>query len=262
VGVSGETLLEATDIQVRYGPVMALESGSIAVRAGEVVALLGDNGAGKSTLVKVLSGALRPTEGELRVRGQRVNFHSPSDADAAGVATVYQDLALCPNLSIAHNLVLGDEPVRRLFGLIPVRDDREALRRATVQLGELGVTVTDHRKLVEQLSGGQRQTVAIARAVAKDVSVVLLDEPTAALGVAQTRHVLNLIGSVARRGTGVILISHDLPTIFEVADRVVVLRLGRVIASGPISDFTQLELMHLMAGIERQLPAKRKSSGT
>ncbi len=243
-------LLEAQDISVQYGPVLALEAGNIAVRPGEVVALLGDNGAGKSTLIKVLSGATRPSRGELCLRGDRVSFHNPHDARAAGVETVYQDLALCPNLSVAHNLVLGDEPTRRMFGLIPVRDDRLALQQASERLHELGIDLDDHRTLVETLSGGQRQCVAIARAVRKDVAVVLLDEPTAALGVTQTRHVLDLVKSVAARGTGVILISHDIETVYDVADRVVVLRLGKVVHSGPVDELSQMELLHLMAGIQ------------
>lgn len=250
-------LLEARDIGVRYGSVLALEAGSISVRSGEVVALLGDNGAGKSSLIKVLSGAIRPTHGELRLHGKPVSFHSPHDAREASVQTVYQDLALCPNLSVAHNLILGDEPMRRLFGLIPVRDDQLAVEQASAHMRELGIKLKDQGTLVEQLSGGQRQSVAIARAVRKEVGVVLLDEPTAALGVTQTRNVLDLIRSIAARGTGVILISHDIETICDVAERVVVLRLGKMVHEGPIDEVSQIELLHLMAGVQDERPVAR-----
>jgi ribose transport system permease protein/ribose transport system ATP-binding protein len=247
-----DTLLEAKGITVRYGPVLALESAGITVRPGEVVALLGDNGAGKSTLIKVLSGAEHQVSGDLRLRGEPVTFRTPHDARAAGLETVYQDLALCPNLSVAHNLVLGDEPTRRWLGLIPVRDDRAASEQASTQLGQLGINLTDVRVPVDRLSGGQRQSVAIARAVRKDVAVVLLDEPTAALGVAQTRNVLNLVRAVAARGTGVVFISHDIESVYQVANQVVVLRLGKVVHSGSVNDLSQMELLHLMAGFHQE----------
>jgi len=243
--------LRAEDITVRYGNATVLENAAIEVRAGEVVCVVGDNGAGKSTLIKVLSGVVEPRHGSISLSGEPVEFKGPSDARKAGIETVYQDLALCQNLGIAHNLVLGDEPRRRLLGLIPVRDDRSAIERARKRLAALNVSVADFNRPVERLSGGQRQSVAISRVLHGDVRIVILDEPTAALGVTQTAEVLRLVRGVADAGHGVVLISHDVEDIFEVADRVLVLQLGRVIFDGPIADLDRLELLRLMAGRTR-----------
>jgi ABC-type sugar transport system ATPase subunit len=227
---------------------MALEDASLEVRAGEIVCLLGDNGAGKSTLIKVVSGAVRPSEGGMWLDGEEISLSSPHDARARGIETVFQDLALCPNLGVAHNLVLGDEPRRgpRFLGL---RDDRRAAALARERTATLGVRIDDFNRPVQTLSGGQRQAVALGRVIRDDVRIVILDEPTAALGVAQTRQVLQLVRSTAARGHGVILITHDVQQVLEVADRVVVLRLGRVVHDGPAAELDAIRLLELMAGL-------------
>jgi len=253
---TGLPVLEVERASKAYGAVRALEDGTLHVHPGEIVCLLGDNGAGKSTLTKIIAGAEQPDSGEVRISGNPVHFHSPADARAAGVETVYQDLALCPNLSVAHNLVLGDEPTRRLLGLVRVRDDARAQQLATARLGELGIRLQDETVLVQALSGGQRQSVAIARALGHDVKLILLDEPTAALGVTQTANVLRLVRSVAAQGTGVIMITHDVASVLEIADRVVVLRFGRVLHDGPVNDLGEHQLLRLMAGLEQQAPRR------
>ena len=254
----GEVALEATGLTVRYGNSTVLVDAGIRVHAGEVVCVAGDNGAGKSTLIKALCGVAQPVAGEIFLDGRPMAFAQPSDARRAGIETVFQGLALCENLGVAHNLVLGDEPRRRIGGILPVRDDRRATAIAQSRLGSLGVTVSDPNRAVAQLSGGQRQSVAIARVLRDDVRIVILDEPTAALGVKQTAEVLRLVRSVADAGHGVVLISHDVEDIFEVADRVVILQLGRVIFDGAIEGLTRLELLRLMSG--RGLPAQADDS--
>lgn len=254
-------VLEARHASKAYGAVRALEDVTLKLRAGEILCLLGDNGAGKSTLAKIIAGAERPDVGELQLAGKAVRFHSPADARAAGVETVYQDLSLCPNLSVAHNLVLGDEPTRRWLGIIRVRDDRRAAEMATARLAELGIRLQDESVLVESLSGGQRQSVAIARALGHHVKVILLDEPTAALGVTQTANVLGLVRMIAAQGTGVLMITHDVETVLGLADRVVVLRFGRVIHEGPGKDLTEHHLLRLMAGLDQGLSKAKAGAG-
>ncbi|MBI4045665.1 MAG: sugar ABC transporter ATP-binding protein, partial [Devosia nanyangense] len=233
-----------------YGPVVALEEGSFRVGKGEIVCLLGDNGAGKSTLVKIISGAIRPDQGSMTLEGHAVRFSSPRDARAAGLETVYQDLALCPNLSIVHNMMLGREPTRRWLGLIPVRDDRRAAQESRRRLLDLGVTLRDDNVLVRSLSGGQRQSIAIARSLGEHVKLICLDEPTAALGVKQTAQVIDLVRSIAEAGTGIILVTHDMATVRALADRIVVLRLGRVVYDGGVAGMSTDDLWALMAGTE------------
>jgi ABC-type sugar transport system ATPase subunit len=241
-------LLRVENVTVRYGGTAVLEGADLEVPAGEVTCIVGDNGAGKSTLIKMISGVVKAQEGSVSLAGEPVTFHGPSDARKAGIETVFQDLALCQNLGVAHNLVLGDEPRRRLCGLIPIRDDRRAIERSRERLASLGVAVTEFNRPVEQFSGGQRQSVAIARVLHEGVRIVILDEPTAALGVSQTAEVLRLVRTVADAGHAVVLISHDVEDVFEVADRVVVLQLGRVIFNGSIEGLDRLELLRLMSG--------------
>ena len=231
-----------------YGAFTALEEASFTVGKGEVVCLLGDNGAGKSTLVKIISGAIQPDAGSMTLEGRPVQFRSPQDARALGFETVYQDLALCPNLSVTHNMMLGREQTRRWLGLIPVRDDRRAAQECRAKLAALGVTLRDDNVLVRSLSGGQRQSVAIARSLSEHVKLICLDEPTAALGVKQTAQVVALIRSIAAAGTGVILVTHDLATVRALADRIVVLSLGRVVYDGPSAGLAADQLWGLMAG--------------
>lgn len=246
----GDVVLDAHELKVSYGTVKALDRASLSVRAGEVVCLIGDNGAGKSTMIKAIAGVNTLDSGTIALSGEAVSFSSPADARRAGIETVYQDLALCPNLGVAHNLVLGEEPRRRLLGVLPMRDDRRAIEQARERLTELSVTLPDYTRATRTLSGGQRQSVAISRVLRDDVKLVILDEPTAALGVAQTNQVLRLVRNVANEGRAVILISHDIEDIYAVADRVVVLRLGQVVFDGAIDALSRLDLVHLMAGMK------------
>lgn len=247
--VGAGTVLEAREVGKSYGAVVALEQASLTIRAGEVIALLGDNGAGKSTLAKILSGAIQPDVGSLFYQGRSADFRNPADARRAGVETVYQDLALCPNLSIIHNMVLGNEPTKPRFGFLRVRDDKAAANIARERLRRLGTNVQDLNGLVESLSGGQRQAVAIARTLADHVEVVILDEPTAALGVTQTENVLRSVRSLAEHGTAVVMITHDVKSVMQVCDRAVVLRHGVCIFDGPTKQLTELQLIQLMAGV-------------
>ncbi|MEE8626359.1 MULTISPECIES: ATP-binding cassette domain-containing protein [Methylobacterium] len=216
-----ELLLSLRGVSKQFGAVSALTGIDLDIHAGEVVALVGDNGAGKSTLVKILSGVHRPTGGTLSFRGREVSLGGPGDALELGIATVFQDLALCENLDVVANIYLGQERN-------PWRLDEVAMElRAWTLLNELSARIPSVREAVASLSGGQRQTVAIARALLLDPKIILLDEPTAALGVAQTAEVLNLIERVRERGLGVVMISHNMEDVRAVADRIAVLRLGR-----------------------------------
>ena len=230
-GESALALLETRSLSKRFGRVQALNGVDITVRAGSVLALLGDNGAGKSTLVKILSGALRPDSGEIRIDGAPLMIATPRQASEAGIETVYQDLALCDNLSVVQNLFLGRE---RSKGIVPFKHmmlDRPSMEREAERAFEsLGASMPSLHSQVSNLSGGQRQAVAIARAVVWRRRVVLFDEPTAALGVEQTGNVHRLIRRLRDRGVGIVMISHNMADVFAVADRMTVLRRGRKIA--------------------------------
>ena len=218
---SGSAVLSLRGVCKQFGAVSALTDVDLDVHPGEVVALVGDNGAGKSTLVKILAGVHRPTSGTITFQGNQVTLEGPSDALMLGIATVFQDLALCENLDVVANIFLGRE-------LRPLALDEVAMEiRAWTLLNELSARIPSVREPVAALSGGQRQTVAIARSLLLDPKLIMLDEPTAALGVAQTAEVLNLIERVRDRGLGVIMISHNMEDVRAVADRIVVLRLGR-----------------------------------
>jgi D-xylose transport system ATP-binding protein len=221
-------LLELEKVSKRFGPVQALDRVDFAVHAGEVVALVGDNGAGKSTMVKTIAGIHEADEGVIRFDGEEVKIHRPQDATELGIATVYQDLALCDNLDVVANLFLGREEVAAGPGQVTRQLDEAEMEHQTEELlSNLAVTIPSLHSEVGTLSGGQRQQVAVARSLLGEPKVVLLDEPTAALGVAQTAQVLNLIRRLRERGLGVVVISHNLADVFEVADRIFVLRLGR-----------------------------------
>lgn len=245
----GEVVLSVRDVSRNYGAVQAVAGAHFDVRAGEIVCLVGDNGAGKSTMVKMISGAVAPSSGSITLGGAEIPVGSPAGLRAAGVQTVFQELALCPNLSVVHNMVLADEPRSRTLGWLGIRDDRAAAQRTAERLARFGVDVPPGRRTVRLLSGGQRQAVAIARALKAGTRLVILDEPTAALGVRQTARVLEVVKSVAAEGTAVLLISHDLESVLAVADRVVVLRQGQVIYDAPTSALDRGQLVHLMAGI-------------
>jgi D-xylose transport system ATP-binding protein len=223
-----DPILSARGLSKRFGPVRALDGVDLDVRAGEVLALVGDNGAGKSTLVKSISGIHSVDAGKISFEGRPVRIGGPAVATELGIATVYQDLALCDNLDVVANLFLGQEEVLAGIGE-PVRalDEIEMEQRSHQLLEQLSVTIPSVRSEVGTLSGGQRQQVAVARSLLGEPKVVMLDEPTAALGVLQTRQVLDLIGRLRERDLGVIVISHNLADVFAVADRIFVLRLGR-----------------------------------
>ena len=226
---SNPLVMQAKGIVKRYGQVTALDGTDFELRAGEILAVIGDNGAGKSSLIKALSGATVPDEGELLLDGKTVHFKSPIDARRAGIETVYQDLAVAPAMSIAENLFLGREiiksgPIGQLLQLI---DKKEMLKQAVARMQELKVGIRSMTQPVETLSGGQRQCVAVARAAAFARHVVIMDEPTAALGVKEGNMVLELIRRVRDKGLPVILISHNMPHVFEIADRIHIQRLGR-----------------------------------
>ncbi len=252
-------LLEARGIRRRFGHIHALDGADFSVFPGEICALIGDNGAGKSTLVKILSGADRPDEGEILLRGQPVSFGSPAAAQLHGIATVYQDLALAPELSPSDNLFLGREAMRPgLLGWLGFVDRRTMQRRAAAQFAQLGVRLRSARVPVSSLSGGQRQSVAIARAAMWADQVIFMDEPTAALGVVQTGRVLDLIRQVRDQGIAVVLISHNMPQVLAVADRVEVLRLGRRVARLAAAEASVDRLVAAMTSgtAERGAPAR------
>ena len=225
-----EPILKGRGLTKRYGRVTALDRCDFDLRPGEILAVIGDNGAGKSTLIKAVSGAVIPDEGEVFLEGRKVNFHSPIDARNEGIETVYQTLAMSPALSIADNMFMGREIRKPGFrGKFLRQLDRRAMEKAAREkLSELGLmTIQNINQAVETLSGGQRQGVAVARAAAFGSKVIILDEPTAALGVKESRRVLELIQDVRSRGIPIILISHNMPHVFEVADRIHIHRLGK-----------------------------------
>jgi ABC-type sugar transport system ATPase subunit len=237
-----EPLLRLAGVGKNFGPVQALTDINLDIPPGQVTALVGDNGAGKTTLIKCISGIHQPDAGQIHWMGRPVRLHSPHDAAALGIATVYQDLALCDNLDIVQNMFLGRESTRH-WQLDEISMELTASRT----LSDLSVmSVRSIRQPAGSLSGGQRQGVAVARAVMQDARLVIMDEPTAALGVTQTRVVLDLIGTLARRDIGVVVISHNLNDVMAVADRVAVLHLGRLAAVGPASQFGPQTIVELM----------------
>jgi len=249
---AGESVLSLAGVHKRFGAVQALTDVSLEVRAGEVVALVGDNGAGKSTLVKIISGVYQPDAGTMRVSGREVRVGGPSEAQSLGIATVFQDLALCDNLDVVANLFLGQE---HLVG--PVLDEVGMEKEAWRLLRTLSAKIPSVRIPIASLSGGQRQTVAIARSLVGSPKVVMLDEPTAALGVAQTAEVLNLVERLRETGLGVILVSHNMADVQAVADRIVVLRLGRNAAEFHVEEATTEELVAAITGASDNVVAAR-----
>lgn len=246
---SESVLLDARSITKRYGSVEALRGASFQARAGEVTALIGDNGAGKSTLVKCLSGAEQPTSGEILLDGEPVRFDTPTTARKLGIETVYQDLAVAPELDPSANLFLGREILRPgLLGKLGMLDKPRMRRESIAEFDRLGVTLQSPDVPIGSLSGGQRQSVAVARSVVWASKVVFMDEPTAALGVVQRERVLDVIRRVRDDGIAVVLISHNMPEVLSVADRVEVLRLGARVASLRATDSTLEDLVGAMTG--------------
>jgi D-xylose transport system ATP-binding protein len=247
---SANALLELKVVSKRFGPVQALDRVDFAVHGGEVVGLVGDNGAGKSTLVKTIAGIHSADAGRIEFDGREVSISHPQDATELGIATVYQDLALCDNLDVVANLFLGREEVASGAGQASRQLDEARMEHQTRELlSGLSVTIPSLRSEVGTLSGGQRQQVAVARSLLGEPRVVLLDEPTAALGVPQTRQVLALIGRLRERGLGVVMISHNLANVFEVADRIVVLRLGRTAGDFKAEETTEEHVVSAITGI-------------
>ena len=245
-----EPVLQAKGLVKRYGKVTAIASGDLELYPGEILAVIGDNGAGKSSLIKALAGAVIPDEGEILLDGEKVNFKSPIEARKAGIETVYQDLAVAPALSIAENLYLGRE-VRRpgvLGSVFRMLDKKRMREDSTEHMRDLRIEIGSMGQAVETLSGGQRQGVAVARSAAFARHVVIMDEPTAALGVKQSSMVLDLIRRVRDRGLSVVLISHDMPHVFEIADRIHVARLGKRIAVLNPKKISMSDTVALMTG--------------
>ncbi|HKS49253.1 MAG TPA: ATP-binding cassette domain-containing protein [Amycolatopsis sp.] len=245
----GDALLDARQIVKHYGSVEALRGASFQARAGEVTALIGDNGAGKSTLIKCLSGAEQPTSGRILLDGKEIHLDSPTTARRLGIETVYQDLAVAPDLDPAANLFLGREiPRRGILGKLGMLDKAEMRRRSVEEFKRLGVTLQSADVPIGSLSGGQRQSVAVARSVVWASKVVFMDEPTAALGVVQRERVLEVIRRVRDEGIAVVLISHNMPEVISVADRIEVLRLGTRVARFTAADATLENLVAAMTG--------------
>jgi len=240
------TVLELQSVSKHFGAIHALNDVSLAIEAGQVVGLMGDNGAGKSTLVKIVAGNYPPTKGTMRIADQQVALHSPADARAKGIEIVYQELALCDNLTAAANVFLGRELMRG-FGPFRILDYKTMYDRAGALFAELK-SETRPRDLVKRMSGGQRQAVAIARTRLSDARIVLMDEPTAAISIRQVEEVLSLIRRLRDHGIAVILVSHRMPDVFAVADRIVVLRRGTKVADKPTSKSSPEEITGLITG--------------
>ena len=243
-------VLEARGLVKRYGHVTAMDGCDFELLPGEILAVIGDNGAGKSTLIKALSGAIIPDEGTIVLDGEEVRFHGPLDARRQGIETVYQDLAVAPALTIAENLFLGREMRRSGFAgnVFRMLAKRQMLREARAHMDELKIGIRSMRQAVETLSGGQRQGVAVARSAAFARHVVIMDEPTAALGVKESRMVLDLILRIRERGLPVILISHNMPHVFEVSDRIHIQRLGRRATLVETKSITMPDAVAIMTG--------------
>lgn len=254
---TAEPILTTRNLVKRYGRVTALDHCNFDLYPNEILAVIGDNGAGKSTLIKAICGAVTPDEGEIRLDGKVVHFRSPLEARNAGIETVYQNLALSPALSITDNMFMGRELRKPGFlGSVLKKLDHSAMEKiAREKLSELGLmTIQNIGQAVETLSGGQRQGVAVARAAAFGSKVVIMDEPTAALGVKESRRVLELILDVKRRGLPIVLISHNMPHVFEVADRIHVHRLGRRLCTINPKDFTMSDAVAFMTGAKTPPP--------
>jgi fructose transport system ATP-binding protein len=249
-GNGAQPIMEARGLVKRYGHVVALAGADFQLLPGEVLAVIGDNGAGKSTLIKALSGALIPDEGEILLDGETVRFHSPLDARRHGIETVYQDLAVAPALDISENLFLGREVKRKgpLGAILRMVDKGAMAERARAAMGELNIGIGSVHQPVETLSGGQRQGVAVARSAAFARHVIIMDEPTAALGVKESGQVIDLIRRIRERGLPVILISHDMPHVWEVANRIHIMRLGQRIAVIDPKDVSSSDGVAIMTG--------------
>ncbi|HXV42748.1 MAG TPA: ATP-binding cassette domain-containing protein [Anaerolineae bacterium] len=243
-----QPLLKTIDLSKRFGGLVAVNNVSLEVYPGEVVGLVGDNGAGKSTLIKMVSGVYHPDGGKIFLAGQEVRFDTPMEARKQGIETIYQDLALCENLDAAVNIFLGREPMRRQLGFLNVVDRKHMLAQSETVLSQLDIHIPNLQRPMRQMSGGQRQAVAIARAVYWNARLMIMDEPTAALAVAEQRKVLDLCHTLRDRGVPVIIISHNMHDVFAVADRIIVMRRGRKVGELITADTTTDEVVSLMVG--------------
>lgn len=247
-GTNQQPMLKVVDLHKHFGGLVAVDKVSMEVYPGEVVGLVGDNGAGKSTLIKMVSGVYQPDGGQIFLEGQEANFATPMEARNQGIETIYQDLALCENLDAAINIFLGREPMRRWLGLFSMVDRGHMLAESEVALNKLDIHIPNLQRPMRQMSGGQRQAVAIARAVYWNARLMIMDEPTAALAVAEQRKVLDLCRTLRDRNVPVIIISHNLLDVFAVADRIVVLRRARKVAELKTADTHMDEVVSLMTG--------------
>lgn len=243
-----QPLLKTVDLSKRFGGLVAVNQVSLEVYPGEVIGLVGDNGAGKSTLIKMISGVYNPDGGQIFLEGQEVRFDTPMEARKRGVETIYQDLALCENLDATVNIFLGREPMRRQLGLFNVVDRKHMLAESESVLNQLDIEIPDLLRPMRQMSGGQRQAVAIARAVYWNARLMIMDEPTAALAVAEQRKVLDLCHTLRDRGVPVIIISHNMQDVFAVADRIIVMRRGKKVGELAVKTTTTDEVVSLMVG--------------
>ncbi len=248
--INSRPILQVKEMYKRFGGLVAVDRVSFEISPGEVLGLLGDNGAGKSTLIKLISGVYRPDGGTLLLDGQEVSFSSPLDARSKGIETIYQDLALCENLDASANIFLGREVRLRRLGILRELDNAYMLKEANEVIEQLDIQIPDLRKPIRLLSGGQRQAVAIARAVYWNARLMIMDEPTAALGVPEQLKVLQLVRTLRERRIPVILISHNMQDVFAVADRVIVMRRGRKAGERMIKDTDDKEIVGLMVGTD------------
>lgn len=249
-GQEAVPLLEVKHLEKRFGGVRALRGASLTIQKGETVALVGDNGAGKSTFVKAIAGVQPPDGGDILLHGEKVSIGSTKDAGRLGIEVVYQDLALANSIDVAGNVFLGDEPLKFKLGWFSVPDFKRMERETQAVLERLRIKIPNPRRPVSQLSGGQRQAVAIGRSIRKEggISLLILDEPTAALGVEEVRKVLALIRTLKEHGQTMLIISHDLEHVFHVSDRIAVMRSGRVHAVRETAKSTKAEIIHLIVG--------------
>ncbi len=254
-------LIELRDIEKHFGQVIALAGVTVSVMPGECHCLLGDNGAGKSTFIKTMSGVHKPTKGEILVNGERVTFDSPRDAMQYGIATVYQDLAMIPLMSVTRNFWMGQEPVKR-FGPFQFLDFKKANRVTLEEMARMGINLREPNQAVGTLSGGERQTVAISRAVHFGAKALILDEPTSALGVRQTSNVLATIDKVRKAGIGVVFITHNVRHAMAVGDRFTVLNRGQTLGTAERGDVSPEELQDMMAGGQELAQLEGSLGGT
>ncbi len=256
-----EPIVEMRNIEKHFGSVIALAGVSVDVYPGECHCLLGDNGAGKSTFIKTMSGVHKPTKGEILFEGRPMHFDDPRDAISAGIATVYQDLAMIPLMSVSRNFFMGNEPVRKVAG-IPFYDREHADRVTMEEMRKMGINLRGPDQAVGTLSGGERQTVAIARAVHFGAKVLILDEPTSALGVRQTANVLATIDKVRKQGIAVVFITHNVRHALAVGDRFTVLNRGRTLGTAQRGQITPEELQDMMAGGQEMVELEGSLGGT